>query len=306
MDFIQKKEVRIDKVPEHITAGITLHVLREDELHKYVSGNKFRKMKYNILKAKSLGLNRILSFGGAYSNHISAVAASGAILGMETIGVIRGDELSGKEYNPTLAFAASCGMKFHWVSREQYRQRHNPEFLKTLIDIYGDQTYILPEGGTNHLAVEGCKEILSSKTDCYDAICLAVGTGGTLSGVSISAQEHQHVYGFPALKGDFLSDDIRKYTSRENWTLISDYHFGGYAKVSDELVYFLNAFYEQTQIPLDPIYTGKMMYGVMDMIKNRYFSQRSKILAIHTGGLQGIKGLNQLRKQKNKITLNYE
>jgi len=161
----------------------------------------------------------------------------------------------------------------------------------------------MPEGGTNDLAIKGCEEILTSDDADFDYICCAVGTGGTISGIINCSKNGQQVLGFPALKGDFLSEDIRKFAKNDNWKLIADYHFGGYGKVSAELIFFINKFYQQYNIPLDPIYTGKMVFGVFDLIEKNWFPENSKILLIHTGGLQGIAGMNQVLRQKKQTEI---
>ncbi len=271
---------------------------REDLLHPYISGNKFRKTKYNLLQAKAENQETILTFGGAFSNHIAAVAYAGKEKGFKTIGIIRGDELRDKiQENPTLQFAQECGMEFEFVSRADYRLKSEPEFLEKLKHKFGT-FYLLPEGGTNELAVRGCEEILSPDDSKFDYICISVGTGGTISGIINSILPHQKVLGFPALKGDFLKDEIRNFVENENWELITDYHFGGYGKVSPELIAFINQFYIENNIPLDPIYTGKMVFGVIDLIRKNYFPENSKILMIHTGGIQGIHGMNRKLKSK--------
>ena len=248
----------------------------------------------------------MLTFGGAFSNHIAAVAFAGKENGLESIGIIRGDELEHKiiNENPTLEFAQNCGMKFEFVSREDYRMKEEHSFIENLKLEFGD-FYLLPEGGTNSLAVKGCEEILSSADEKFDYICCAVGTGGTISGIINCSKSGQQVLGFPALKGDFLSEDIRKFVTKSNWELISDYHFGGYGKVNTDLIEFMNTFYKETKIPLDPIYTGKMLFGVMDLIQNNYFPRDSKILVIHTGGIQGIQGMNIKLKNKKVPLINY-
>ena len=279
-------------------SDITLTIKREDLIHPIVSGNKYRKLKYNLDEAKRLNHTRLLTFGGAYSNHIAAVAFAGKENGFQTIGVIRGDELAYKiEDNPTLEKARQAGMEFVFVTREQYRLKNEESFLKELGEQFG-AFYLVPEGGTNALAVKGCEEILTAKDSIYDYICCAVGTGGTISGIINSALPHQKVLGFPALKGDFLSNDIRKFATNTHWELITDYNFGGYAKVTPELIAFINLFYQETKVPLDPVYTGKMVFGIMDLMKKNYFPEGSKVLIIHTGGLQGIAGMNQLLAQK--------
>ena len=278
---------------------ITLHIKREDLIHPFISGNKFRKLKYNLLQAKAEGKSKLITFGGAFSNHIAAVAYVGKENNLETVGIIRGDELESKiSENPTLTFAQNCGMKFEFITREAYRTKSTPSFIKKLKEHYRD-FYLVPEGGTNSLAVKGCEEILISEDVDFTHICCAIGTGGTISGLINSAKANQKIIGFPALKGDFLSDDIRKFVTNSNWELQLDYHFGGYAKINEALIRFINDFYKQTNIPLDPIYTGKMMFGIVDLINKGYFPKGSKILAIHTGGLQGIEGMNKNLKNKN-------
>ena len=278
--------------------GISLVMKREDLIHPFVSGNKFRKLKYNLLQAKTENQSTLLTFGGAYSNHIAAVAYAGRENGFQTIGIIRGDELADKiASNPTLKFAQECGMQFEFVSREDYRLKTEAAFLEQLENKFGS-FYLIPEGGTNALAIKGCEEILTQEDGIFDYVACAIGTGGTISGIINSALPHQKILGFPALKGDFLQDEIRNFVQNENWELILDYHFGGYGKVNTVLVDFINRFLEKTKIPLDPVYTGKMVFGIVDLIEKNYFPKNSKILLIHTGGLQGIQGMNL--KLKNK------
>lgn len=277
---------------------IKLVIKREDLIHPFISGNKYRKLKYNILKAKELKKATLLTFGGAYSNHIAATAYAGKSNGFKTIAVIRGDELNSKiESNPTLKFAKTCGMEFKFISREEYRLKSKNNFIKNLKIEFGD-FYLVPEGGTNDLAVKGCEEILNDEDSDFDFICCCVGTGGTISGLINASKPHQKILGFPALKGDFIREDIRKFARKNNWDVITDYHFGGYGKIKPELITFINDFKKKYHIPLDPIYTGKMMYGIFDLIEKQFFTNDSKILAIHTGGLQGIDGMNIRLKQK--------
>jgi 1-aminocyclopropane-1-carboxylate deaminase len=269
-------------------------------LHPHISGNKFRKLKYNIAEAIKQGSSTLLTFGGAYSNHIAAAAAAGKQYGLNTIGIIRGDELHDKiAENPTLNFAAGCGMKLHFVSRSDYREKHTPEFFNGLKEKFGD-FYLLPEGGTNALAIKGCEEILTAEDSGFTHICCAVGTGGTVSGIIKSAGAGQQVLGFPVLKNEALSDDIIKFAGQGNWQLVTRYHFGGYGKITEELVAFMNSFYDKTGIPLDPVYTAKMVFGVIDLAEKGFFPENSRILMIHTGGLQGIEGMNRELKRKKK------
>lgn len=286
---------------------VEIFIKREDLLHPHISGNKFRKLKYNLQEARKQKKKKILTFGGAFSNHISATAAAGMEFGFSTVGVIRGEEL-GKDLkktlsqNPTLQFAASCGMELFFISRERYREFsrdfQNPKMiLEELQEKFGD-FYLLPEGGTNKLAIKGCEEILTEKDMDFDYICCPVGTGGTMSGIINASSIHQKILGFPALKGGFLNDEIQKNTMRKNWEIISDFHFGGYAKVTKNLINFINNFKKEYGVSLDPIYTGKMMFGIFDLLERGYFGKHSGILAIHTGGLQGIAGMNRKLQQK--------
>ena len=295
------------KISLDLPNGIELFIKREDLLHPIISGNKFRKLKYNIEEAKKSGNNTLLTFGGAFSNHILAVAGAGAEFGFKTIGVIRGEELASKvNENPTLLKAKELGMDFYFVSRSVYQEKESESFVIELKDRFGD-FYLIPEGGTNKFAIKGCKEILTEEDkQVFSHVACAVGTGGTFSGLINSSNQKQQLIGFSSLKGVFLSDVIRNFAEKTNWIINDDYHFGGYGKVTDELIHFLNNFYNQTAIPLDPVYTGKMVFGILEMIKNGYFDPKSKILIIHTGGLQGIKGMNFALRKKNKEIIRYD
>ncbi len=304
--FLKNKNSRVQEVyfSEINDKNRTLFIKREDELHPFISGNKYRKLKYNLEEAIRQDHDTLVTFGGAFSNHIAATAAAGSKHHFKTIGIIRGEELginlkATVQDNPTLKFAMEHNMQFDFVSRSSYRNKNTPEFLSCLKEKFG-KFYLVPEGGTNRFAVKGCEEILSEKDEQYDVICTAVGTGGTISGIINSTKKYQKVIGFPALKGDFLQHEIKKYVIRsDNWSLNTDYHFGGYAKISEELIRFINKFKQETEIPLDPVYTGKMMFGIIDLIKRNVFEKGTKILAIHTGGLQGIDGINLYLKKKN-------
>ena len=295
----RNQEVKLECIE---SAEISVWMKREDEIHPFISGNKFRKLKYNLQEASKLGCRTLLTFGGAYSNHISALAYAARVNGLNSIGIIRGDELATRPdlvvENPTLAFALSQGMQLEFVSRDLYKSRHEEEFVDLLRQRFGD-FYLVPEGGTNELAIRGCEEILTADDQDFDYICVSVGTGGTMAGLINSARPGQEVLGFSSLKGDFLDKEIGKIaTCKDNWRLVNDYHFGGYAKINEKLISFINQYYRSTTIPLDPVYTGKMMYGLVDMILNNRFEKNSRILAIHTGGHQGIEGMNQKLKKK--------
>jgi 1-aminocyclopropane-1-carboxylate deaminase len=283
--------------------NISLYMKREDLLHPIISGNKFRKLKYNLETAKKQNQKVLLTFGGAFSNHIVAVAGAGETFGFETVGIIRGEELHDKiSENPSLLQAQQLGMKFVFISREQYRLKDTADFIEKLRKDYGE-FYLLPEGGTNALAIKGCEEIITDLDFEFTHICTSVGTGGTITGIINGSANNQKIIGFSSLKGDFLQNDIAKFANKENWSLNSDYNFGGYGKVTDELIAFINEFYLKYQIPLDPIYTGKMMFGIMNLIENNYFPPNSKIVAIHTGGLQGIAGMNKALEKKGKTKI---
>lgn len=268
--------------------NIQVFIKREDLLHPHISGNKFRKLKYNLMAARKASFKTLLTFGGAYSNHIAAVAAASHAFGFRTIGIIRGEELADKiNSNSTLSLAQQHGMQFKFISRADYRDKNNPEFIKQLQHEF-DEFYLIPEGGTNALAVQGCKEILTEHDkQQFDYVCCAVGTGGTIAGVIESSLNQQTILGFSALKGDFLQAEIEQWTHKTNWKLIHDYHCGGYAKTTPELLQFVRNFKQTTTIEIEPIYTGKMLFGLFDLIEKGYFPANSQILAIHTGGLQG-------------------
>ncbi len=288
---------------------VTLCIQREDLVHPQIQGNKYRKLRYNLAFAKANSYKTLITFGGAYSNHIAATAIAGSLEGFKTIGVIRGEELGVDlektlAQNPTLSSARDHGMDFVFVSRSAYRDKDTDEFKRPLLKAYPD-AYLIPEGGTNKLAVQGCAEILDGHGANFDYICCPVGTGGTISGIIESSGVQQKVLGFPALKGGFLSDEIKKWTSKTNWELMSEYHLGGYAKMDAVLISFINNFQKKHNILLDPVYTGKMMLGVLDLISKGYFPSNTRILAIHTGGLQGIEGMNKKLLQKGLPLIQY-
>jgi 1-aminocyclopropane-1-carboxylate deaminase len=269
--------------------GIRVLVKREDLNHPLVSGNKWWKLKYNLKEAVHLGHDTLLTFGGAYSNHIFATAAAGKELGLKTIGIIRGEEIL--PLNHTLAFAESCGMKLHYISREAYRKKTEPGFIAQLQNQFGN-FYLIPEGGTNELAVKGCAKFaneLQQEID-FDYLCLSIGTGGTMAGMIEGLETSKKIIGFSSLKGGtFLAEEIRKMTSSEkiNWSINTDYHFGGYGKATSELKNFITEINDIHQLPLDIVYTSKMFFGVLDLITKGYFKSGSTVLVLHTGGLQG-------------------
>jgi 1-aminocyclopropane-1-carboxylate deaminase len=279
--------------------GVHLYIKRLDLNHPHISGNKLYKLKYNIEEMPAQGKDTMLTFGGAYSNHIAATAAAGKEKGFKTIGVIRGDEHEEGKRNRTLEFAAACGMQLHFVSREDYRRKAEAAFTEELRERLGD-FYLVPEGGSNVLGVKGCAEIANEIDIPFDYICSSCGTGATLAGLVLSLKEKQQAIGFSSLKGgEFLEEEVRNFVneidtqkaSKHNWHLNHDHHFGRYAKVTKELEAFINDFYSVNRIPLDHVYTGKMMFGLYDMIRTGFFVPGEVVVALHTGGMQGSRGI---------------
>jgi 1-aminocyclopropane-1-carboxylate deaminase len=282
--------------------GVNLYLKRDDLLHPEVSGNKWRKLKYNLQEAASQQKETLLTFGGAYSNHIYATAAAGRLFGFNTVGVIRGEPTF--PLNPTLQFAQNYGMRLHFIDRTTYTHKYQWEFLDSLTERFGD-FYLVPEGGTNALAVKGCTEIVQEieaegTLSHFDYICCACGTGGTLAGLAASLAPHQRAIGFSVLKGgDFLTADVKQVLKAYrnafeisapksvNYQIMTDYDFGGYAKTSPELIHFIRNFEQRHEVCLDQVYTGKMLAGLYEMIQQGQFRPGTTIIAVHTGGLQG-------------------
>lgn len=272
-----------------------ISILRLDLLDPQASGNKLYKLKYNLEEAKNLGYDQILTFGGAYSNHIYATAAAAKKENLLSIGIIRGEATS--PLNETLSYAASQGMDLNFISRTDYRKKEDENFLKELKKKFGDY-YLLPEGGSNIPAVKGVAEIVDNISESYDLWILPVGTGGTLAGIVAGLKGEAGVLGISALKGAYdLEKNVRSLltpfpnTQMSDWQIDHSYHFGGYAKMTEELYAFISEFKHQQGILLDPIYTGKMMFGIYDLIRSGKIPAEKKILTIHTGGLQGWNGM---------------
>jgi 1-aminocyclopropane-1-carboxylate deaminase len=267
-------------------AGVRVLIKREDLNHPYISGNKWWKLKYNLEEAAKLDHKTILTFGGAYSNHIYATAAAAHELGLKSIGIIRGEETL--PLNNTLSFAVSKGMKLHYVSREMYRAKTEQAFTDMLHKTFGD-FYLIPEGGTNELAEKGVTEFAQTLGDDFNYLCCAVGTGGTMAGLIKGVSSEKKLIGFPILKnGEFLKAEIENLISNKhkNWSLNTDYHLGGYAKVTSQLTSFIEDFKALHQIQLDSIYTGKALFGIFDLISKNYFTKGSTILFVHSGGVR--------------------
>ncbi|MGA8883456.1 MAG: pyridoxal-phosphate dependent enzyme [Acinetobacter sp.] len=267
--------------------GMKITVKRLDLVHPQISGNKFFKLKYNFLDARRQGFKKVLTFGGAYSNHIAAAAYAAHACGFASAGMIRGEELAARPLNATLQAAQQFGMQLRFISREQYRKKHTAEFLAQLRADYPEH-YVIPEGGTNALAVQGCREILTENDlNNFDLICCAAGTGGTIAGLIEASLPRQRILGFSALKGLFLNDEVAKLTAKTNWEIIDDYCGGGYAKTTPELLQFIRLFEAKHSLPLEQIYTGKMLFGISQMIQRGEIASDQRVLIIHSGGLQG-------------------
>lgn len=290
--YFSPETMKIDW-PELKAAGVSIYV-RNEYANSVVSGNKYWKLKYNLDKAAKEKATTLLTFGGAYSNMIHATAAAAHLLGMHSIGVIRGEETH--PLNETLEFATRMGMKLHFVSRGMYRNKNNASFISDLKKKFGD-FYLLPEGGTNELAVRGCREWarLIREEAKFDFICVPVGTGGTLAGLIAGFEGQKKVIGFSSLKGgDFLVDEVKSilgkcgFADPGNWSIDTRFHFGGYGKSSTELEQFINDEKKNNRLPLDRVYTSKMMFGIKQLTKEGFFPRGSTVLALHTGGLQKI------------------
>jgi len=276
---------------------ITVFIKRDDLIHPEISGNKWRKLKLNIEKAKSLNKNTILTFGGAYSNHIAATAAVGKLFNLKTIGIIRGEETL--PLNPTIEQAKDAGMEIKYISRSEYKKKNENDYINKLTETHGD-FYLIPEGGGNTEGVMGCKDIVTEIDVNFDYILTDCGTGATLAGIYTGLKANQKAIGIPVLKGgEFIKNELEYFLEKdfqslkEKVILKCDYHFGGYAKYKPELIEFMRYFYLETGIKTDPIYTGKLFYAFQDLVYKDYFPEKSKIIIVHTGGLQGISGFEK-------------
>ena len=298
------------KEPLFLQKKVRLFIKRDDLLFDVkapdFNGNKQRKMKYNLLAAKANDFDTLLTFGGAFSNHIAATAAAGSLLDFKTIGIIRGERPA--ELNPTLKRVLEYGMRLKFITRSAYREKTKPEFLNDLKAEFG-AFYMLPEGGTNGLALKGCTEIVEEISETFpkmistnqlpDYICSACGTGGTFAGIVAGVNNKKKAIGYAALKGSFHAAEVKSLLQNHygdtfsNWEICNDYHFGGFAKHKLPLIDFINTFKKTHDIQLEPLYTGKMIFGIYDQIRNDFFPEGSTILAVHSGGLQGVSGFNE-------------
>lgn len=275
-------------------------MLRLDLLHPQISGNKWFKLRLNLQAARERGYDTVLSFGGAYSNHLHALAAAGKMQGFKTIGVVRGEPVV--PINATLAFAREHGMELYHVTRADYRNKSDPAFLASLQERFG-KFFLIPEGGANIAGVQGCADIAgllhwsapaaaTASSRSERVVALACGTGTTLAGLLLGRKEDFRILGVSALKGDFLENDVRKALQNcgvadpGNWRITSEWHGGGFARFSPELLDFIQDFRRRTGIPLEPVYTGKLLLGLYRMMERGEFPRGTEIIAIHTGGLQ--------------------
>lgn len=286
--------------------GVTLYIKREDLIHEAISGNKWHKLKHNLQAAVDQGDQQVISFGGAYSNHIHALAFAAPRFNLRAVGIIRGDE---KVINPTLEDAATWGMQIHYVSRQEYKKRDQPEYWQELQQRFG-RAYMIPEGGSNTLAVKGCTDIIRRIDQhgvAYDIVCVPCGTGSTLAGLIAGAAAGKQIIGFSVLKGDIdLAIRVRAcleeaaVSQTSNWQIQDEYHHGGYAKVSHSLIGFMKRFTDITGIELEPIYTAKMLFGLYSMIEQGRLPKGATVVAVHTGGLQGYGVLKITTKENRK------
>ncbi len=296
---LPKTEIPIQKIK---SGDVEIFLKREDLIHPDISGNKYWKLFYNVNHYLNQKIETpfIITFGGAFSNHIATVAAFGRIFSIPTMGIIRGEELEARFLeNVTLRKAHENGMDFRFVNRTDYRDK---DAITEKLRNEFPEALIVPEGGSNLQAVEGVKFMLTEHTKDFDYLCTAVGTGGSIAGISKYAEENQKVIGFTVVRDISLEQKIRELSTKNNFNLI-EADYGGYGKISDEIVRFINDFWKQYNIPLDPVYTGKMMMRLFQLVEEGFFPAGSRILAFHTGGLQGIEGANQLLRNKNRNTI---
>ena len=269
--------------------GVRLLLKRDDLIHPDLIGNKWRKLAPNLAAAAG---RTVVTFGGAYSNHLRATAAAGRLLGLRTVGVVRGQELSDRPLNPSLARCAADGMRLHFVDRSTYRGKGEPETLAGILrEVDAEDAYVVPEGGSNSLAVRGCRalgEELRARAD-VDVVALACGTGGTLAGLAAGLAPDQRVLGIPVLKGGFLGADIAALQERAfggrrgDWSLDERFHFGGYARVPAELAAFAEDFEDRHGLPVERLYVAKLLYGLVALADEGAFPRGTTIAAVVTG-----------------------
>jgi 1-aminocyclopropane-1-carboxylate deaminase len=286
-----KPELQVIHYPPWMNGGVEVSVLRDDLVHPYLGGNKGRKLKYNLEVLERSGRQTIVTFGGAFSNHLVAVAAASRAFGFNAVGIVRGERV----VNPYLAFMQQCGMQLHFMARDRYRDKSEPavadDIFRELVrqNFLSDpkEALLIPEGGANRVAVRGAGEIVDDVPIETDFIACACGTGATAAGISRKLRSHQRLIAIPVLKAPgFMARAVAQLDGDVNKTdFLENYHFGGYAKKEERLEQFCGAFMAATAIPVEPVYTGKLFYAMDDLIKRGYFESGKKVTLIHTGGI---------------------
>ncbi|WP_030683389.1 1-aminocyclopropane-1-carboxylate deaminase/D-cysteine desulfhydrase [Streptomyces sp. NRRL B-1347] len=276
--------------PRFAARDVRLLLKRDDRIHPALPGNKYRKLVLNLERARTAGHDTLLTFGGAYSNHLRATAAAGRLLGFATVGVVRGDELAGGPLNPSLAQCAADGMRLHFVDRSTYRRKHEPAVLAALQrESATQEAYVIPEGGSNSLAVHGCAALGAELRGHTDVAAVACGTGGTLAGLAAGLAPGQRALGIPVLKGGFLGEEIRRLqdaalgSPTPNWSLDDRFHCGGYARVTDALTAFADDFEDRHGLPVERVYVAKLLYALTALSEEGAFAPGTTVTAVVTG-----------------------
>ncbi|MFC9531061.1 1-aminocyclopropane-1-carboxylate deaminase/D-cysteine desulfhydrase [Streptomyces sp. NPDC056975] len=275
--------------------GVRLLLKRDDLIHPDLPGNKWRKLAPNLAAATAGGHGTLLTFGGAYSNHLRATAAAGRLLGLRTIGVVRGQELAGQPLNTSLARCADDGMRLHFVDRTTYREKRDPATLARILrevaprDGDGGTPYVVPEGGSNAEAVRGCAELGRELQEAAGVVGVACGTGGTLAGLAAGLGEGQRALGIPVLKGGFLGDEIRTLQEaafggpRGDWSLDERFHCGGYGRTTPALLAFAEDFEQRHGLPVERLYVAKLLYALLTLTEEGAFAPGTRLMAVVTG-----------------------
>lgn len=291
MNFKLPSKIKELKLNINNSNNIKLFIKREDLIHDIVSGNKWRKLNYNFKYIKEKKIKKILSFGGAYSNHLHALSWLAKKNNIKSFGLVRGCKLSIE--NPTLSFCKKNKMDLFFLDRSTYRNNkyNNPIFKKIIKS--KENVFVIPEGGFNEFGIKGCEEIMNEVNEHYDIICCSIGSGCTAVGIIKSLKFDQSFLGFSSFKNNAqIKNIISEKVKTMNWEINSEYNFGGFGQVNDELKKFIKDFKNTYAIMLDPIYTSKLFFGLFDMISKNKLPKDSRILALHTGGLQGLQGVN--------------
>jgi 1-aminocyclopropane-1-carboxylate deaminase len=289
---IQESNIFVQELPlfANGASGVSVSMLRLDAIHPIISGNKWFKLKYNIKEALAHHLDGVLSFGGAYSNHLIATAAAAHAAGLNSVGIVRGVPANTDSLNDVLCQCKDYGMQLHFISRAQYALKNEPSFLSELQNQYPNHFFI-PEGGANEAGRQGAAEIAQLIDKAFTHIVLSVGSGTTFIGLRNALPQHQHLLGFAPMKGGaYLKEEIKHYLNEPkcaHWALTDQFHFGGFGKSNNDLSFFMQEFEHQYGFSLDRVYTAKMMFGLRQLIAENKYPPDAKILGIHTGGLTG-------------------